>query len=338
MTTPARYLVTGGAGFIGSHLASKLLDDGHDVVVLDDLSSGKRENLDDLEGDRLTFIEGSILDDEALGRAINGVEAVFHQAAIPSVTRSFANPAATLRANVEGTARVLEACRKNDIRRVVVASSSSVYGDTLTLPKEEGMTPAPLSPYAQSKLTGEALCQIYAREYGFAVASLRYFNIFGPRQDPTSQYAAVVPRFITALLAGKPPTVYGDGKQSRDFTYIDNVVAANLLAAGVGEGSRDDHVGANEEAAGDLQADENRAGRASVMNIACGERFTVLELIATLNRLIGTDIEPEFTPPRPGDVRHSHAAIERARAEIGYEPLVGFEEGLRRTVDWFRSQ
>ena len=324
----SRYLVTGGAGFIGSHVSSKLLDLGHQVVVLDDLSSGRRENLDRIAAPALEFVHGSLLDEAALRRSVEGVEAVFHQAAIPSVPRSFADPASTLAANVEGSARLLEACRASGVNNVVVASSSSVYGDTPTLPKQEDMRPSPLSPYALSKLAVERLCHIYAREYGFQIVALRYFNIFGPWQDPESQYAAVVPRFITAMLQGERPTIYGDGLQSRDFTFVDNVVAANLKAAGmVG-------VAGGAEPAG---LDAAETGSAIVANIACGERYTLLDLVAAINRILGSDIEPRHAEARPGDVLHSQASIERARQRLGYEPEVEFDEGLRRTVAWFES-
>lgn len=320
-----RYLVTGGAGFIGSHISSKLLDLGHQVVVLDDLSSGRPENLDRIAAPDLEFVKGSLLDEIALRRSAEGVEAVFHQAAIPSVPRSFADPASTLAVNIEGTARLLEACRAGGVRKVVVASSSSVYGDTPTLPKHEDMRPSPLSPYALSKLAVERLCHIYAREYGFEIVALRYFNIFGPWQDPESQYAAVVPRFITAMLQGERPTIYGDGIQSRDFTFVDNVVAANLQAAGV--------PGYSDPAAERATDSEG----ATVANIACGDRFTLLDLVAAINRILGTEIEPMHAEPRPGDVLHSQASIERAQQRLGYDPEVGFEDGLGRTVAWFRA-
>jgi UDP-glucose 4-epimerase len=237
---------------------------------------------------------------------------------------------------VEGTARLLEACRAGEINTVVIASSSSVYGDTPTLPKHEGMRPSPLSPYALSKLAAERLCHIYAREYGMSIAVLRYFNIFGPWQDPSSQYAAVLPLFITAMLAGNQPTIFGDGCQSRDFTFVDNVVTANLLAAGLGDVSADAAMPAG---AGTVEAGEGEvpAEAAIVANIACGERYTLLELVTAINGVLGTEIEPIHGPTRPGDVLHSQASIERARQVLGYTPEVGFEEGLRRTVSWFEN-
>jgi UDP-glucose 4-epimerase len=337
-----RYLVTGGAGFIGSHLSAKLLDLGHQVVVLDDLSSGRRENLERISAPGLDFVHGSLLDEASLRRATEGVEAVFHQAAIPSVPRSFADPASTLAVNVEGTARLLESCRAGDVNKIVVASSSSVYGDTPTLPKQEDMRPSPLSPYALSKLTVERLCHIYSREYGFEIVALRYFNIFGPWQDPESQYAAVVPRFITAMLQGESPTIYGDGLQSRDFTFVENVVAANLLAGGVmsvsGPGAESTATDGATNMAGAVDIDGAASTEgATVANIACGERYTLLDLVGAINRILGTEIEPQHAEPRSGDVLHSQASIERARQRLGYDPQVDFEEGLRRTVAWFAA-
>jgi len=323
----SRYLVTGGAGFIGSHIVEALLREGHDVVVLDDLSTGRRVNLEDvLKGlpeaeARLDFIEASLLDEAAVEGATERVEAAFHQAAIPSVPRSFADPAATLRANVEGTSRLLDACRRNGVGRIVFASSSSAYGDTPELPKREDMAPNPLSPYALSKRSGEVMCRIWAEQYGIETVALRYFNVYGPRQDPGSEYAAVVPKFIERLLGGDSPVIYGDGKQSRDFTFVADAVAANLLAGGVG--------GAVLERNGRL--------RGEIMNVGGGERHTVLELVDILCELTGEASEPEFAPARPGDVRHSLADTSRARQLIGYRPRVDFREGLRRTVDWFRE-
>lgn len=316
MSDSRRYLVTGGAGFIGSHLVAALLARGHDVVVIDDLSSGKRGNLDAAVADAgadagsLHFIEGSLLDDDALSAAVDGVAAVMHQAAIPSVPRSFADPAATMRANAEGTTRLLEACRLSGVKRIAMASSSSIYGNTPTLPKQEDMEPSPMSPYALSKLTAEQAGGIFADIYGLEVFALRYFNVFGARQDPTSQYSAVIPKFITRMSAGETPVIYGDGLQSRDFSYIDNVVAANILAVTV----------------------DAEPGAFHVMNVACGDRFTLLDLVGSLNAILGTELEPEHNNPRPGDVRHSHASIDRAQEVLGYEPLVDFQEGLRRTV------
>lgn len=363
MSQAERILITGGAGFIGSHLVGALLERGHDVVVIDDLSSGKVENLDaavadatravrggerDEAGsdasndpsDRLQVIEASILDREALTFALEGASAVLHQAAIPSVPRSFADPASTMRANVEGTTRVLEACRLAGVRRIAMASSSSVYGDTPTLPKEEGMVPCPMSPYALSKLSAEQSGGIFADAYGLEVFALRYFNVFGARQDPNSEYSAVIPKFITRMMVGDAPVINGDGMQSRDFTYIDNVVSANLLAAGVEKPAQASEP-SEDAAAADAPAREDtgatRAGTFHAMNIGCGDRFTLLDLVASLNSILGTGLAPEHGEPRPGDVRHSHASIDRARAVIGYEPRIDFQEGLRRTVTSFRG-
>lgn len=323
----SRYLVTGGAGFIGSHIVAALLQRGHQVVVLDDLSTGRRSNLEGVEREvpgaahRLDFIEASLLDEAALDTATVGVDAAFHEAAIPSVPRSFADPATTLRANVEGTGRLLEACRENRVGRVVFASSSSAYGDTPELPKREEMPPNPLSPYALSKQSAEVLCRIWADQYGIETVALRYFNVYGPRQDPGSEYAAVVPKFIQRLLDGRSPVIYGDGEQSRDFTYVGDAVAANLLAGGLGRES--------------TETDTRLHGE--VVNIGGGERHTVLELVELLRELTGRAAEPEFAPPRPGDVRHSLADTGRARELLGYRPRVDFKEGLRRTVEWFRK-
>lgn len=322
-----KYVVTGGAGFIGSHLTGALLERGHDVVVIDNLLSGKRENLEDVRAETsadagdLIFAEADILDRRTVEELLIDAEAVFHQAAIASVPRSFANPSATLRANIEGTATLLEACRETGVRRFVMASSSSLYGDTPTLPKHEGMPPMPLSPYALSKQVDEELLAMWAREYEMETVGLRYFNIFGPRQDPNSEYAAVIPKFITRMLAGRPPVVFGDGGQSRDFTYIDNAVEANLLAGGV---------------YGDPDEDFQAAGLG--MNIGIGDRYTLLDLIETLNEILGTSIEPEFQAPRVGDVRDSMAAIELAGEKIGYEPSVDFRTGLEETVEWFAAR
>ena len=321
-----KYVVTGGAGFIGSHLTEALLRRGHDVVVVDNLSLGTRNNLDDARasagehaGD-LTLLTADILDETAIHTALDGAEAVFHQAAIPSVPRSFDDPASTLRVNIEGTATLLEACRKLAVDRVVMASSSSVYGDSPTLPKHEDMPLEPLSPYALSKAVGEELLAIWACQYGTRSVALRYFNIFGPRQDPTSNYAAVVPKFIQRMLDGLSPINYGDGRQSRDFTFVENAVGANLLAAGI------DCVGEGEPAA---------SGRSTVANIGVGERYCLLQLVEALNAILGTSLEPEFAPARVGDVRDSQAAIEHAQHAIGYLPRVDFAAGLEQTVAWY---
>lgn len=312
-----RYLVTGGAGFIGSHLAQRLLRDGHDVRVLDNLSTGRKANLDTIrevgKSGAFEWMEGDIRSLDTCRRACEGVEYVLHQAALASVPRSIENPVDTTAVNVGGTLNVLAAAKERGVRRVVCASSSSVYGDSDSLPKHEELPTAPLSPYAASKLAGEVYARVYARTMGLSTLSLRYFNVFGPRQDPGSQYSAVIPRFATALRDGKRPVVYGDGLQSRDFTYIDNVVNANLKACTAPEGAGD------------------------AMNVACGDRFTLLELLEVLGKLLGVKPNPEFQPARPGDVKHSQASIERARKLIGFEPGIGFEEGLSHTVAYFRG-
>lgn len=311
MTLSGTYLVTGGAGFIGSHIAAALSQTGVRVRVLDDLSTGHAENLEEIGG-RVEFIRASLLDAEALGRALEGVELVFHEAAIPSVPRSVENPEETHRACVEGTFALLVAARAAGVRRVVYAASSSAYGDQPTLPKVEDMAPQPLSPYAAAKLVGEYYCQVWARTYGFETVSLRYFNVFGPRQDPGSQYSGVISRFIAALLSGERPVIYGDGEQSRDFTYILNVVDANLRAA------------------------ETTRGIGEVVNVATGERATLNELLEVLKGITGKpDVTADYREARIGDVRHSLADITRARELLGYEPTIGIEEGLRKTIEWW---
>jgi UDP-glucose 4-epimerase len=325
-----KYLVTGGAGFIGSHIAERLLECGHDVVLYDNLFSGKQANVDELAGlpgvdeSRVRFVHADILDGAQLADALAGCSAVFHQAAIASVPRSFADPTASLRANVEGTAQVLESCRAAGVNTVVMASSSSLYGDTPTLPKHEDMPLTPLSPYALSKAVDEQLLAIWTRTYGMRTFGLRYFNIFGPRQDPGSDYAAVIPKFATLMLAGKPPTIYGDGQQSRDFTYIDNAVAANFLAAGLDPDTGEAVTASSEPCT-------------AAVNIGVGERYTLLDLVSALNDILGTDFEPNFEDPRIGDVKDS-AAIDAARDAIGYRPRVDFRTGLERTVEWFAAR
>jgi UDP-glucose 4-epimerase len=306
------YLVTGGAGFIGSHISERLVREGHAVRVLDDLSSGKEENLASFRSD-VELIRGDIRDADVVKRATKGVDIVFHEAALGSVPRSVADPLTTHEVNMTGTLNVFLAARDAGVKRVVYASSSSVYGETPVLPKREDMMVQPLSPYALSKLAGELYSSVFNQIYGFEIVSLRYFNIFGPRQDPESQYAAVVPRFITALLNGRSPIVYGDGLQSRDFTYVDNVVNANLLA------SEADGIG----------------GRA--FNVACGGRYTLLDLLARLKEILRSDINPVHEAARAGDVRDSQASIEAAEHGFGYRVSVDFDEGVRRTVDWYRQ-
>jgi UDP-glucose 4-epimerase len=308
----ASYLVTGGAGFIGSSIAEALLAAGDAVRILDDFSSGRRENIEALPG-RVEVIEGTIVDPATVARAIRGVEVVFHQAAIPSVARSVDDPVGTMLAGVQGTTVVLEAARRAGVRRVVFAASSAAYGDTPTLPKVETMTPQPLSPYAVSKLAAEHVMRVFAALYGLETVSLRYFNVFGPRQDPKSEYAAVIPKFITAALRKERPVVYGDGEQTRDFCYVDNTVRANLLAASA-----------------------PRKLRGEVVNIACGERTSLNQLLRYVGELTGGPIDPDYRDPRAGDVRDSLADVGAARELIGYVPKVSLREGLERTVEAFR--
>ncbi len=311
MTT---YLVTGGGGFIGSNLIHALVERGARVRLLESFITGRRANLAGVQ-DRVELIEGDLRRLADVEKAVEGVDLVLHQGALGSVPRSIADPLGTHEANVTGTLNVLWAARAAGVRRVVYASSSSIYGDTPALPKVEQMAPAPRSPYAVSKLAGEHYCRAFHAVYGMETAALRYFNVFGPRQDPTSQYAAVIPKFIRGMLRGERPQIFGDGTQSRDFTYVENVVAVNLLAARAPAAALD----------------------GSAYNVACGERFTLLDLVAILNTILGTRLDPEFRPPRPGDVRHSHASIARAEASLGYRPAVRFAEGLRRTVEWIRA-
>jgi len=303
-----RYLITGGAGFIGSHLVRELVSRGEEVRVLDNFVTGKRENL--LSGTQAPeMFVGSVDDPTLVNRAMQGVEFVLHQAALGSVPRSVEDPLASHAANLTGTLVLLEAAKRAGVRRFVYASSSSVYGDTPQLPKHEGLPTVPLSPYAVTKLGGELYCGVFHRIYGLQTVSLRYFNVFGPGQSPDSQYAAVIPRFMTALSRSESPIIYGDGKQSRDFTYIDNVVQANLLSC---------------------TASPAAAGQA--FNIACGESFTLLELLQEMGEISGRSVQPRFEASRTGDVRDSLAAIDKARKLLGYEPAVPFREGLRRTL------
>ena len=307
-------LVTGGAGFIGSNLVHELAAAGQTVRVLDDFSTGRRENLAGLDGD-VKIVEGDVRDQRAVRDAVAGAEVVYHLAALPSVARSVADPRASHSVNAEGTLNILLAARDAGVRRLVYASSSSVYGDTPVLPKHEEMPVSPRSPYAAAKLAGEAYCRAFAHVSSLDTVSLRFFNVFGPRQDPTSQYAAVVPRFITRMLAGRPAEVTGDGRQTRDFTFVANVVRACRLAAAAGP-----------EASGEA------------MNIGCNDRITVLGLAELVSDLLGTSIEPLFVPARVGDVRDSQAAIDKAARLIGYRPLVTVRDGLAATVDWFAAQ
>ncbi len=310
----AIYLVTGIAGFIGSALAHALVEQGQTVRGVDNFATGKRENIADILG-RIDFREADLLDASAMAAACAGVDYVFHEAAIPSVPRSVADPWETNRADVDGTLNLLIAARDAKVKRVVYAASSSAYGDTPTLPKHEGMSPNPISPYAVAKLTGEYYMTSFFRCYGLETVSLRYFNIFGPRQDPSSQYSGVLAKFSRQMLAGEPSTIYGDGETSRDFTYIDNVVSGNLLAC--------------------KAPAEQACGR--VFNMATGRRFTLNQTFGLLKQLTGYSGEVQYGPERAGDVKHSLADISRARQNLGYEPLVDFEEGLRRTIDWYRG-
>ncbi|MBE0564656.1 MAG: SDR family oxidoreductase [Krumholzibacteria bacterium] len=309
-----RYLVTGGAGFIGSHLARGLVEAGHDVVVLDNLSTGRLDNLADVR-ERITFVEGSITDLETLEACCERVDCVFHQAALPSVPRSVADPLTSDEHNVGGTLRVFWAAHRQGVRRVVYASSSSVYGNTEELPKHEGMPQRPRSPYAVNKAVGELYGAVFDDLYGLSTIGLRYFNVFGPWQDPNSQYAAVVPKFITAFLEGQAPVIHGDGLQSRDFTYVLNVVEANLAAAA---------------------APREAGGR--VYNIALGGRVTVKELCERIRRLVGSEVQPRHEADRAGDVRHSQATVDLAREHLGYTGSVSLDDGLGRTVAWYRDR
>ncbi|MSP59590.1 MAG: SDR family oxidoreductase [Myxococcales bacterium] len=308
----AHYLVTGGAGFIGSNLAHSLVARGERVRVLDNFSTGRDGNLAPLAG-RIEIVRGDIRSEDDVRRAVEGVDYVLHQAALPSVQRSVEDPIESDRVNVLGTLHVLQAAREAKVKRVVFAASSAAYGETPTLPKVESMAPDPLSPYAVTKLAGESYCKVFHINYGLETVALRYFNVFGPRQDPKSQYAAVIPNFVTAALRGEAPTIYGDGEQSRDFCYIDNCVEANLKACTA------------PDAAGKM------------FNVACGERTTLLDVIAALGEITGRAITPRHLPARSGDIKHSLADMDRARAILGYTGAVTFAEGLRRTVAWYRE-
>jgi len=307
------FLVTGGAGFIGSNLVAALLDRGENVRVVDNFSTGKRENVAGLL-DRIELIEGSLTEMEICRRAVENIDFVLHQAAIPSVARSVADPVAADDANVGATVRLLTAAKEARVRRFVYAASSSAYGDIEAPVKSEDMPPRPQSPYAVSKLAGEYYCKVFHALYGLETIILRYFNIFGPNQDPSSPYSAVIPIFITAALDGRRPTIFGDGRQSRDFTYVANVVQANLLAC---------------------QAADRAVGE--VINVACGKSVDLLTLLECIGRIIGRRIEPEFDATRPGDVRHSLADLTKAGELLGYKPVVPFEQGLELTTEWYRS-
>ena len=308
----ATYLVTGGAGFIGSHLTEELVRRGHRVRVLDSLITGKRRNLDHIPG--VEFVGGDLAEPGVAEQAVSGVEYVLHQAAIPSVPRSVNDPVTSNRANITSTVNILVAARDGGVKRLVYAGSSSAYGNTPTLPKQEAMPTNPLSPYALQKLVGEQYCQLFTTLYGFETVTTRYFNVFGPRQDPGSPYSGVISLFSTALLEGRQPVIYGDGEQTRDFTYVTNVVD------------------------GVLRACEAPGVAGEVMNVATGGRISLNDLLRTMNRILGTKIEAIYKEPRAGDVKDSQADITKAKRLLGYTPLVDLEEGLRRTLDWCRTQ
>ncbi len=313
MAISDKVLVTGGAGFIGSHISQRLIDLGARLWVIDDLSTGFMENLEEIRGD-FEFVQGNLNDDAVLQKAIEGASFVFHQAALPSVPRSVADPLETHQACVNATFNTLLKARDAGVRRVVYAASSSAYGDQPTLPKIETMNPEPLSPYAAAKLTGEYYCRVFTKVYGLETISLRYFNVFGPRQNPSSQYSGVISRFIDALMKGGTPVIYGDGEQTRDFTYVANVVDANIKAA------------------------EAVKGIGEVVNVANGERVTLNELLAIIKRLAGReDARAEYLPERKGDVRHSQADNTRARNWLNYQKVVGLEDGLRMTMEWWEK-
>ncbi len=305
-----RFLVTGGAGFIGSNIVKELVEKGYQVRVLDNFATGQRSNIEPYIKN-IELIEGDIRDFWTVVKATKGIDYILHQAALPSVPRSIDNPLTTTEVNVNGTLNILEAARFNEVRRIVYASSSSVYGDSPEMPKNEDMKPMPKSPYAITKLAGEEYCMSFYNLYGLETVALRYFNVFGPRQNPFSQYSAVIPKFISMLKNGQNPTIWGDGSTSRDFTYIDNVVNANILAC------------------------EKKAAVGNVINIACNKAFTLNELVEKLNGIMGTKISPTHGTEKIGDVKHSLADIEKANSILGYKPQIDFGEGLKKTVEWF---
>lgn len=310
----AEYLVTGGAGFVGSNIVEELLNRGEHVRILDNFSTGRRQNISEfIANDRFEVIEGDLRSHHIVQEAVKGVDYVLHQGALPSVPRSVKDPITTNDVNVNGTLNILEASLGAGVKRVVFASSSSVYGNGQELPKKEDMRLAPESPYALSKYTGERYCQIFTKIYGLETVCLRYFNVFGLRQDPNSQYSAAIPRFIKLIREGKSPTIYGDGEQSRDFTYVSNIVRANLLAC------------------------KTAMAAGEVYNIACGQSITVNRLVERLADMLGKKVMPIYAAPRPGDVKHSYASIEKARRELGYEATVGFEEGISMLVEYLNG-
>jgi nucleoside-diphosphate-sugar epimerase len=307
-----KFLVTGGAGFIGSNICRKLISQGCFVRVVDNLLTGKKSNLSGMV-DKIEFIEADMGDSAVAAKAMEGIDVVLHQGALPSVPRSVDDPAATHRHCVDATFTLLLAARDAKVKRFVYAASSSAYGDTPALPKVETMPVNPLSPYAAAKLMGEYYCSVFYKVFGLETISLRYFNVFGPQQDPTSQYAAAIPAFVTSILKNKPPTIYGDGEQSRDFTYVDNVVEANLLAAGV------------------------KKTEGQVVNIACGEAITVNAIIKMINEITGKSVRPVYAPTRKGDVKHSLADITAAKKLLGFQPVISFKDGLRKAINWYRE-
>lgn len=308
-----KYLVTGGAGFIGSNIVAELLRRGKQVRVLDNFSTGRRENVKEF-AKQIELIEGDLRSYHIVREAVDGIDFVLHQGALPSVPRSINDPITTNQVNVEGTLNILDASRDAGVKRVVFASSSSIYGDSEKLPKQEDMIPNPLSPYAVSKLAGEKYCQVFARIYKLHTTALRYFNVFGPKQDPTSQYSAVIPRFIQAILHDRSPIIYGDGTQSRDFTFVRNVVEANILAT------------------------EKDFPPGMVFNCACHERIDLNQLVESINTILGKKIKAEYTAARAGDVKHSFADIKRISEYLNYNPLVYFQEGLKKTIEWYQQQ
>ncbi|HLM01327.1 MAG TPA: SDR family oxidoreductase [Pyrinomonadaceae bacterium] len=313
MNLTSKVLVTGGAGFIGSNLAGELIRQGAKVAIIDNLATGFRENLEEIEGD-FEFVEGDLNDDAALQKALDGVEIIFHQAALPSVPRSVDNPQETHAACVNATFNLLLKARDAGVRRLVYAASSSAYGNQETLPKVETMRPEPLSPYAAAKLMGEYYCQVFSNVYNLETISLRYFNVFGPRQNPSSMYSGVISRFIDALMSGKTPIIYGDGEQSRDFTFVANVVNANIKAA------------------------QTTRGIGQVMNCSNGERISLNQLLEVLKKITGKpDVQAEYQTERTGDVKHSQADNSRAKENLNYEKLVGLEEGLEKTINWWKQ-
>lgn len=307
-----KVLVTGCAGFIGSNIVESLINKNYSVVGLDDLSTGRIENLKGLD---FKFIRGSINDKKLLMKILPDIDYVLHQAAIPSVFRSIEDPVKSNYSNINGTLNLLVCARDSNVKRVVYASSSSVYGDSKELPKKEALKINPISPYALTKYAGEQYCKLFNDIYGLETISLRYFNVFGPRQDPNSEYSAVIPKFIRLMLDGKRPTIYGDGFTSRDFTYIENVIEANILC---------------------LNAPENSCGEA--YNIACGERISLNKLVETINEILGSDIKPKFDKEKPGDIKHSLADISKARKYLNYKPKIFFREGLKKTIEWYKNE